>query len=408
MSKIIMAKGFQTQIKSAQPKKQSVIVESFEDIQEKLLSYVEEIEDPRVNRTKKHLLKDILTIAILAAIAGAEGWEDIENYGISKYSWLKEFLELPNGIPSDDTFRRVFERIKPEEFERVFQKWIQQLMGSLEGEVIPIDGKNLRGSYDREKSLKALNLVTAWASEQKLILGQVKVNDKSNEITAIPALLQLLDIRGAIITTDAMGTQTKIVRQIQENQADYVLTLKENHPTLYKQVQEQFTFFQNADITDNEISQDFRIEKGHHRLEKRRVWAISVERFSELYQLEKWCGLQTIVVVERTRNLWNKTTHEVQFYLSSLPADAAILGKIIRQHWEIENQVHWVLDVTFNEDYCRIRSGHSPHNFALLRRLALNALRQETTLKRSLRQKQKRAAMNNDYMTTILRSFCQA
>ncbi|MBP0022008.1 MAG: ISAs1 family transposase [Cyanobacteria bacterium SBLK] len=403
-----MAKGFQTPIKSAQPKKQSVPIESFENSQEKLLSYVEEVEDPRINRTKKHLLKDILTIAILAAIAGAEGWEDIENYGISKYSWLKEFLELPNGIPSDDTFRRVFERIKPEELERVFQKWIQQLMGSLEGEVIPIDGKNLRGSYDREKGIKSLNLVTAWASQQKLILGQVKVKDKSNEITAIPVLLQLLDIRGAIITIDAMGTQTKIVQKIQENQADYVLTLKENHPTLYKQVQEQFTSLSNADITDKEISQDFRIEKGHHRLEKRRVWAIPIEKFSGLYQQEKWCGLQTIVVVERTRHLWNKTTHEVQFYLSSLPADAAILGKIIRQHWEIENQVHWVLDVIFHEDSCRIRSGHSPRNFALLRRLALNALRQETTLKRSLRQKQKRAAMNNDYMTTILKSFCQA
>ena len=404
-----MAKGFAPTFKSDKKEKVTSIqeVHSLEEIQASLLSYVDQIQDPRTTRTQKHSLKDIIVIAILAAIAGAEGWEDIENYGLSKSQWLNEFLYLPNGMPSDDTFRRVFERINPEELELVLNKWLQQLMGSLVGEVIPIDGKCLRGSYDREKGLKALNLVTAWASGQNLILGQVKVESKSNEITAIPALLKLLDISGAIVTIDAMGTQTEIVRQIQEKKADYVLSLKKNHPTLYAQVEEQFKSIQKSHCESGEVSYDKRIETGHHRLEKRRVWAVPVPKFERLYQSEQWVGLQTIVVVERTRHLWNKTTQELQFYLSSLPPDARVLGKIIRQHWGIENQVHWTLDVTFNEDSCRIRSGHSPQNFALLRRLALNALRQETTLKRSLRQKQKRAAMNNDYMISVLSSFCQ-
>lgn len=190
------------------------------EIQARLLNYVQDIPDPRVSRTQKHLLTDILVIAILAVVAGAQGWEDMENYGISKQAWLSEFLELPNGIPSDDTFPRVFERIKPEALEQVLSQWLQHLIGSLAGEIVPIDGKNLKGSYDRNQGIKALHLVTAWASEQRLVLGQVKVEDKSNEITAIPALLELLDISGAIITIDAMGTQTEIVRQIRQKKAD--------------------------------------------------------------------------------------------------------------------------------------------------------------------------------------------
>ncbi|MCA2657053.1 MAG: ISAs1 family transposase, partial [Microcystis sp. M049S2] len=185
--------------------------------------------DPRVSRTQKHLLTDILVIAILAVIAGAEGWEDMENYGLSKQCWLSEFLELPNGIPSDDTFRRVFERINPEALAKVLSQWLPHLIGSLSGEIVPIDGKNLRGSYDRNQGIKALHLVTAWAGEQKLVLGQVKVEDKSNEITAIPALLELLDLQGAIITLDAMGTQTAIINHIQAKKADYVVALKANH-----------------------------------------------------------------------------------------------------------------------------------------------------------------------------------
>lgn len=405
-----MAKGFAPVLKSQREERRikTPQLTPIKEIQANLLDYIADIPDPRVSRTKKHLLKDILVIAILAVIASAQGWEDMENYGISKQSWLAEFLELPNGIPSDDTFRRVFERIKPEALEQILAKWLTLMMGSLEREIIPIDGKNLRSSYDRNQGIKALHLVTAWASEQRLVLGQVKVEDKSNEITAIPALLELLDIKGAIVTIDAMGTQTEIVRKITDKKADYVLALKANHPTLYSQVKNWFNEAKKTQFKGIEVSYEQRIEKGHHRREKRQVWAFPLVAFGGLYQQEQWSGLQSIVIVERVRHLWNKTTYEVQFYLSSLAADAQLVGRAIRQHWGIENQLHWTLDVTFNEDQCRIRTGNSPENFALLRRIALNALNQESTCQRSMRQKSKRAAMNDDYMMTVINSFCQA
>lgn len=405
-----MEKGFARVVN--QPKSSPTISRpgpiDLQDLQMGLSNYFDDLPDPRVDRTKQHLLKDILVITILATIAGAVGWEDIENYGLSKQKWLEEFLELPNGIPSDDTFRRVFERLDPKVLEQKLSQWLQQIMGSVFQEIIPIDGKSLRGSYDREKGLKNLHLVTAWASKQRLVLGQVKVEDHSNEITAIPALLELIDISGAIITIDAMGTQTEIVRLIRQKQADYVVALKSNHPTLYTQVKDWFETAKTQEFMGIEISYDSRTEKGHHRVETRKVWAVSVAQLGGLYKQEQWGGLRTIVIVERVRHLWNKTTREVQFYLSSLPVDAQINGRAIRQHWGIENQVHWSLDVTFNEDKSRIRSFHSPQNFALVRRLALNAVNTETTLKRSLRQKIKRAAMNNDYMMQILKCFCQA
>ena len=291
--------------------------------------------------------------------------------------------------------------------ENSFTQWVQELIPTLDREVVPIDGKCLRGSYDREGGLKALHLVTAWASQQNLTLGQIKVEDHSNEITAIPALLELIDVTGAIVTIDAMGTQTEIVRLIRAKKADYVLALKSNHPTLHSQVKNWFECAIANSFEGIRVSIDRRIEKGHHRTEKRVVRAVSLSEFGGLYKQQQWSGLQSIVMVERTRHLWNKVTHEVQFYLSSLPPDACVLGNAIRTHWGIENQVHWTLDVTFNEDQCRIRSCHSPRNFALLRRMALNALNLEKTLKRSLRQKIRRAAMNNDYMMTVLKAFCQ-
>jgi predicted transposase YbfD/YdcC len=407
-----MDKGFGTQIenkgqsKGKKAKKRNLT--SIDEIQDSLLGYVDEVEDPRVQRTQKHKLTDILVIAILSIIAGGEGWEDMENYGTAKEEWLREFLELPNGIPSDDTFRRVFERIQPSSLEKCLNSWLMTLVGSLQGEIIPIDGKNLRGSYDRNLGQSALHLVTAWASQQRLVLGQVKVEDHSNEITAIPALLELLDVEGAIITLDAMGTQTKIIKQIREKKADYIVTLKANHPTLFSEVKQWFTEKRASNFEGIDHDYHSTVEKSHHRTEKRYVWAVPLQAFGGLYQQEQWDGLQTIVIVERIRHLWNETTHYIHFYLTSLPPDAQFLCHAIRTHWTIENRLHWTLDVTFAEDHCRIRSFHSPRNFALLRRLALNALNQETTLKRSLRQKRKRAAMNNNYMVTVLNAFCQA
>lgn len=401
-----MSQGFRTESvdakKSSRNQRKPTEVASIECIQQSLVKHFGDIEDPRVERTKKHQLTDILVIAILAIIAGAQGWEDIENYGISKQQWLEEFLALPNGIPSDDTFRRVFEFIEPEALNRCFLSWVKTLLTKMGGEIIPIDGKTIRGSYDRSNGKSALHVISAWASEQRLVLAQIKVEDKSNEITAIPALLELLDITGAIITIDAIGTQTEIAKQIIDKKADYVLALKANHPTLYSQVKEWF----ETSVTDNflgiDVSYDKRIEKGHHRTEIREVWAVPVAAISQLYQPKLWTGLQSLVMIIRVRHLWNKTTREVQFYLTSLHSNAQLIGRAIRKHWGIENEAHWTLDCTFAEDACRIRSNHSPQNFSLLRRIALNALNREQTYKRSLRQKMKRTAMDNNYMIQVL------
>jgi predicted transposase YbfD/YdcC len=404
-----MSEGFETKstdtAKNTRRQQKLREIADIGSIQQSLVEHFSDIKDPRVERTKKHQLTDILVIAILAIIAGAQGWEDIENYGISKQAWLEEFLALPNGIPSDDTFRRVFEFIDPEALNRCFLRWVETLITLRAGEIIPIDGKTIRGSYDRNQGQSALHLISAWASEHSLVLAQVKVEDKSNEITAIPALLELLDITGAIITIDAMGTQTEIAQQIIAKKADYVLALKANHPTLYSQVKEWFEKAQAQQWKGINVSYDKRIEKAHHRREIREVWTVPVAAIGELYQPKLWAGLQSLVMVIRVRHLWNKTTREVQFYLTSLNSDALIIGRAIRKHWGIENQAHWTLDCTFAEDACRIRSFHSPQNFALLRRLALNALNREQTYKRSLRQKMKRAAMDNNYLIQVLSCF---
>lgn len=361
-----------------------------------------EIEDPRAARTRAHLLTDILIIGILSVIAGGKGWEDMENYGLSKYDWLKQFLALPNGMPCPDTFRRVFERINPKVFERCFQRWVQSVVDTVGAQVIPIDGKTLKGSYDREQGKSALHLVSAWASEHRLVLGQVKVTDKSNEITAIPALLELLDLAGCILTIDAMGTQTAIAATIYHAKADYVLALKANHPTLHRQVKDWFDQIIAQGFEGITHSYDERVEKGHHRTEKRQVWCVPISQLSPLHNQDDWVGLKCVVMVVRIRHLWNKTTREVQFYLTSLDCDARKLGQAIRLHWGVENGLHWTMDVTFSEDACRIRTGHAPQNLALLRRIALNALNLEQSLKRSNRQKSNRAAMDNNYMLTIL------
>ena len=403
------ARGF-TPIKLAQDQEPSDLIEpsqtvEIREIQNIITHHFDAIEDPRIERTKKHLLNEILTITILAVIAGARGWEDIENYGISKEKWLEEFLTLPHGIPSDDTFRRVIESIEPEQLEKSFHSWIETIAKTVGGEIIAIDGKTLRGSYDRNRKQSALHLVTAWATQQRLVLGQVKVQNKSNEITAIPALLELLDLSGAIITLDAMGTQTSIAQQIVEKKADYILALKANHPNLFTQVETWFNTAKDSNFEGIKVSYDKRVEKGHHRLEVREVWTVPISEMEPLYKSEQWKGLSSLVMVVRTRHLWNKTTYQVQFYLTSLKSDAQVIGHGIRQHWGIENQAHWTLDVTFAEDKSRIRSGHSPRNFALLRRLALNLLNQECSYQRSIRQKSKRAAMDNHYILTILDAF---
>jgi len=400
-----MAKGFSEPFLDNKKTRESSSIRAnidCEQVQKEWTKHFEALIDPRGKQGVLHPLMSIVMIGLLATVGGAKGWEDIETYGVSHETWLSEFLALPFGIPRADTYRRLFERISPTALERSFQSWLSSLVRDLGAQVIPIDGKTVRGSYDRNEEQSALHLVSAWASENRLFLGQVKVKDKSNEITAIPALLELLDISGCIITIDAMGTQTEIAHQIQAQGADYVLALKANHPTLYAQVKQWFETAQAQNFEGIEHKIDVRVESGHHRREKRQVTAVSINQMGDLYKQTQWSGLQTIVRVIRTRHLWNKTTKEVMFYLSSLPPDAQKLGKAIRQHWSIENQLHWILDVTFGEDASRVRKGNAPENFALLKRWSINLLNQETSFKRSTRQKAKRASMDVGYLLQVL------
>lgn len=386
-------------VKKAQ--KRAIAVDA-EAIQESWLGQFASLADPRGTKGVEHPFLSIVMIAILATIGGATGWEDIETYGESHEQWLSSFLSLPRGIPHADTYRWVFERIEPAALERCFRGWVQQIVAASGAQVIPIDGKGVNGSYDRNKKQSSLHSVSAWASEHRLMLGQVKVDSKTNEIKAIPALLELLDISGCIITIEAMGTQHEIAHQIVAKGADYVLCLKANHPTLWAEVNAWFETAQATEFAGIEHSFDQRVEAGHGRREHRRVWAVPLAVIGMLYKSAQWTGLQTVVMVKRMRQLWNKTTQAVMFYLSSLPAEAAQLGRAIRAHWGIENQLHWVLDVTFGEDASRIRTAYAPENMALLRRLAISVLNQETSKKRSIRQKAKRAAMSTDYMMDVL------
>ena len=394
---IIMAKGFTSKSESSKSKIQTK--QTLKD----WVSFFEELEDPRGKQGREHDFLSIVMIAILAVIGGAQGWEDIELYAESHQQWLAELLDLRNGVPHADTYRRVFALIEPESLQKCFLGWIKQIAKQTQGKVIAIDGKQSRGSYDRNQKKSALHVVSAWANENRLMLGQVKVKDKSNEISAIPALLKLLDLKDSIVTLDAMGTQTEIADLIIRQGGDYVLSLKANNPTLLNSVRQCFSQLKSQDEVqiESKLSYESKTESGHHRLEKRACFCFPVAQVG-LYKQEQWNGLKTIVMVTRKRYLWNKTQTETQFYLSSLPCDAKLISRAIRQHWGIENQLHWVLDVTFNEDRSRIRIGHSPENFTLLRRMAISLLNQETNSKRSLRQKTKLAAMNCNYMSNVL------
>lgn len=361
----------------------------------------EQISDPRVERTRAHQLLDILAIALFAMLAGADSWVGIETYGNAKRSWLATFLALPNGIPSHDTFARVFARLDPVALEASFQQWIGALVSRLGAQVIAIDGKTLRGSYDREGGIKAVQMVSAWASEHRLVLGQCPVSSKSNEITAIPVLLEQLDLAGCIVTLDAMGTQSTIAQQIQHQQADYILALKQNHPTLAGQAKTWFENFQANPLESVDYTQYQHCESGHHRIESRTVWQFPVAQIFSEQQQTDWLGLQSLVVIHSNRRLWNKNTSQVRYFLSSLSVDAQAFAQYIRAHWGIENQLHWCLDVVFAEDACRVRKDHAPRNLSLLRRLALNLLRQEPS-KASLKMKRYRAGLDNKFLLKIL------
>ena len=365
-----------------------------------LANHFKDIEDPRIERSKDHLLIDILTIAILAVICGADGWVGIETYGKAKHTWLKTFLALPNGIPSHDTFSRVFARLEPEQLQGCFLSWVRSVSRITEGEVIAIDGKTVRRSYDEGKEKGAIHRVSAWASQNRLVLGQRKVDAKSNEITAIPELLKVLDLHGCIVTLDAMGTPKTIAHQIIEQGGDYVLALKGNQGHLFEDVQQIFEQAKSKNFES--IDYDFyeTCDAGHGRIETRRCWSLGQVEW--LIDAEKWTGFTSMAMVESLRQCDGKTSRERRYYISSLTPDAQRLAESIRTHWSIENPLHWVLDVAFREDECRIRSGHAPENFTLLRHLALSALNQEKTAKVGVQNKRLRAGWDDDYLLKVL------
>jgi predicted transposase YbfD/YdcC len=360
-----------------------------------------DLDDPRIDRTKKHPLDNILVIALCAAICGADTWVDIELFGESKREWFGRFLNLTNGIPSHDTFGRVFAQLDAEQFQSGFISWVQAVYEVLHGQVVAFDGKTVRGSHNRGIGKKAIHMVSAWATESQLVLGQTKVNEKSNEITAIPALLDLLDLSGCIVTIDAMGCQKAIARKIVEQGADYVLALKSNQGTLYADAK---TLFEDAEAIDF-AGCDYHktVGKNHGRIEIRECWATAdPEYLAALYKPEQWAGLHTVVMVRAERRSADKHQEETRYYISSLPGDAPQLSHAVRTHWHIENRLHWELDVTFREDDCRIRTGNAPQNMAVLRHMALNLLKQEQSTKRSLRGKRLKAGWDERYLAKVL------
>lgn len=327
-------------------------------------------------------------------MTGSDGWDDIAIFAQAWQPWLTERLGLTHGAPSADTIRRVVAAIEPEAFERGFARWVEGVATKTDGEVVAIDGKSLRRSYDKDDPRAMLHMVSAWASSQRLVLAQQAVDAKSNEITAIPALLSVLDVRGCIVTIDAMGTQTEIAAQIRQQGADYVLALKRNHETLHDNVRDYFETLQPAAAEGPFARFAETREVGHGRKEVRRVWASS--DLDWLLQKRDWAGLQSVVMVESERDLGGEVTRQRRYFISSLPADTVsdaerLLGAV-RDHWGIENSVHWVLDVVFREDESRVRRDHGGTNLSVLRRLGLNLLRRAaTTRKTSLRQKRKLA-----------------
>jgi predicted transposase YbfD/YdcC len=373
-----------------------------------LLECLTELPDPRVERTRLHCLLDILAIGICAVICGAEGWDDIARFGRSKEEWLREKLDLslPSGIPSADTFRRVFARLEPQKLQDTFRKWTKQLYVLTQGEIIALDGKTLRHSFDTACEQSAIHMVSAWASSARLVLGAVKVDAKSNEITAVPALLAALDINGCVITADALNTQKNIAAQIVAQGADYLLPVKDNHPHLCQDIQNLFEHARQHRYEGLQHSQHTSQTHAHGRQEIRRCDVILLKP-NDLFWgdvQQEWANLNSLVRLERIRKTSKGITSEVRYYISSLRADAARCQRVVRRHWGIENKLHYVLDVSMDEDDCRIRKDHGAENFAALRHIALNLLRQEKSTEAGVKARRKLAGWDHEYLAKVLLS----
>jgi predicted transposase YbfD/YdcC len=373
------------------------------------------LQDPRSEQGKDHLLVDILTITLCAVICGADDWVAVATFGGAKEAWLRTFLALPNGIPSHDTFGRVVRLLDPDEVRRCFLDWVRAVVGEpgddgapsdLGRQVVAVDGKTLRRSHDRRSGKDALHLVSAWATESGLVVGQGATDAKSNEITAIPALLKLLALDDATVTIDALGCQTAIAAQIVEQGADYVLALTDNHEQLHERVRLAFvdaaaaagTMLPLADLEAHRT-----VEKDHGRTERRRCRAIGdTDYLAFIDPTAAWPNLKSVVCIESTRRIGDAVSTEARHYLSSLPADAALLQRVIRSHWGVENRLHWVLDLAFHEDSSRVRADHAPENLAIIRHLALNLLRLDPNRRVGLKNSRFKATLNDTYLRSIL------
>lgn len=369
------------------------------------------ITEPRQICKIEHKLTEILFITTLATISGCEDFHEIYEYANKKKDWLSTFLELPGGIPSHDTFDRVICMIDPREFENNFVSWVSDYTSSItsnseEPEVIPIDGKTVCNSINKRKGNKAIHMVSALSTKYGLILGQQKCAEKTNEITAIPLLLNMLDIIGAIVTIDAMGCQKKIAVKIIRDGANYILALKENQANLYKEVVDFFEKIKQPEFAHYIYQQDSQLDKGHGRIEQRDC--ITVNNLSWLLEVKGWEGIQCIVKITATVIKDGKETKEDRYYISSLNGDAHQINRAIRKHWAIENSLHWVLDVTFNEDDCRVKTGHGAENLSIVRRIALNKLKSDTSEKSSLKIKRKLAGWDNNYALKIFNQMMAA
>ena len=361
------------------------------------------VRDPRVERTKRHRLIDILVIAICGVICGADSWVDIELFGKSKLEWLKTFLKLPNGIPSHDTFGRVFAAINPEEFENSFMEWVQAINELTHGQVIAIDGKQLRGSKDGPLGKDGIYMVSAWATANQLVLGQRKVDEKSNEITAIPKLLKLLEIEGCIVTIDAIGTQTKIARTIIACGADYILNVKENQGHLYEDIHDLFEDDRAYNFEGAPYSYAKTVDKDHGRIEIRQSWTISdPEYLANIRDLKQWEGVKTLAMTLSERRIGDKVEVQECYFITSLGSQADKFLQAKRSHWGVENSLHWVLDIAFNEDHSRVRKDNAPQNFAVVRHMALNLLKQEHTVKAGIKAKRLKCGWDADYLLKVL------
>lgn len=374
-----------------------------------LIEHFESLPDPRVNRTKDHELIDILVIGICTLLCGGEGFNDMEDFGKAKQEWFKTFLRLPNEIPSHDTFNRVFAALDPQAFLECFLRWTQSLRQAVAQEIVALDGKALRRALNSDQSLKYV--VSAWAESNGLVLGQWKVADKSNEITAVPELLRVLELSGCIVTVDAMGCQKKIAREIIESDADYVLALKGNQETVHEEVK---AFLEDA-LTQRsarrpkgaKLSQAAArlavhqtVEKDHGRIETRRYYqSAELDWFADRAD---WEGLNSVGMVEATREIGGQQSVERRYYLSSLPLDVEAFARAVRGHWGVENKLHWVLDVQMGEDQSRARVGYAAENLATLRRLALNLIKRDKTKQRGIKGKQLNAGWDHAYLLRLL------